>query len=94
MLSGQVPFQSSGSWYRSSAGFVMKRITQGDIRFEGQPWQTISSQAKSLIQGNIIWKEGKYGVLYHPQPKLTTGITDISGLGCLKLDPGLTLNWS
>ncbi|KXJ25800.1 ribosomal protein S6 kinase alpha-5 [Exaiptasia diaphana] len=51
MLSGQVPFQSSGSWYRSSAGFVMKRITQGDIRFEGQPWQTISPQAKNLIQG-------------------------------------------
>lgn len=52
MLSGQVPFQSSGSWYRSSAGFVMQRITQGDIRFEGQQWQSISAPAKDLIQGN------------------------------------------
>ncbi|EDO39163.1 predicted protein, partial [Nematostella vectensis] len=51
MLSGQVPFQSSGSWYKSSTGFVMQRITQGDVRFDGQQWQSISPQAKDLIQG-------------------------------------------
>lgn len=53
MLSGQVPFQSSRS-FRSS-DFIMQRITQGDIRFEGQQWESISPAAKELIKG-ILYK--------------------------------------
>lgn len=49
MLSGQVPFQSSRSF--RSADFIMQRITQGDIRFEGQQWESISPAAKDLIKG-------------------------------------------
>ena len=49
MLSGQVPFQSSRS-FRSS-DFIMQRITHGDIRFEGQQWESISPGAKDLIKG-------------------------------------------
>ena len=49
MLSGQVPFQSSRS-FRSS-DFIMQRITHGDIRFEGQQWESISPAAKDLIKG-------------------------------------------
>ena len=49
MLSGQVPFQSSRSF--KSADFIMHRITQGDIRFEGQQWESISPAAKDLIKG-------------------------------------------
>ena len=49
MLSGQVPFQSSRSF--RSADFIMQRITQGDIRFEGQQWESISPGAKDLIKG-------------------------------------------
>ena len=52
MLSGQVPFQSSRS-YRSS-DLIMQRITQGDIRFEGPQWESISPAAKELIKGMIF----------------------------------------
>ena len=53
MLSGQVPFQSSRSF--RSADFIMQRITQGDIRFEGQQWESISPAAKDLIKGMLLY---------------------------------------
>ena len=56
MLSGQVPFQRSGSWLNHSADFIMQRITGGDVRFEGPQWESISPQAKQIIKGNRTYR--------------------------------------
>ena len=50
MLSGQVPFQRSGSPNNTAAN-IMKRIKTGDFKFEGAQWAAVSPQAQSLIQG-------------------------------------------
>ena len=73
MLSGQVPFQSSRS-FRSS-DFIMQRITQGDIRFEGQQWESISPAAKDLIKG-VIYKvdsdQHKFAFAWKKFPEVCT----------------------
>lgn len=50
MLSGQVPFQRSGSPSNTAAN-IMERIKLGDFKFEGQQWSAISQPARDLIQG-------------------------------------------
>lgn len=50
MLSGQVPFQRSGSPSNTAAN-IINRIKMGDFKFEGQQWSAVSQQARDLIQG-------------------------------------------
>ena len=52
MLSGQVPFQRSGSPSNTAAN-IMNRIKMGDFKFEGQQWLAVSQQARELIQGTV-----------------------------------------
>uniref|UniRef100_A0ABM0GV30 Calcium/calmodulin-dependent protein kinase type II subunit beta-like n=1 Tax=Saccoglossus kowalevskii TaxID=10224 RepID=A0ABM0GV30_SACKO len=51
MLSGNVPFQKSSRGANDSASDIMQRIKEGDFTFKGEEWNTVSQQAKSLIQG-------------------------------------------
>ena len=53
MLSGQVPFQRSGSPSNTGAN-IMERIKKGDFKFEGPQWSAISQQAMDLIQGILF----------------------------------------
>lgn len=54
MLSGQVPFQRSGSPSNTAAN-IMNRIKNGDFKFEGEQWSTVSQQARDLIQGKCYY---------------------------------------
>ena len=56
MLSGKAPFSSSSRNDRAVA--IMHRIRGGEFNLEGQPWDSVSDQAKKLIQGRWHLRQG------------------------------------
>nr|XP_061817986.1 ribosomal protein S6 kinase alpha-4-like isoform X2 [Nerophis lumbriciformis] len=52
MLSGQVPFQCEQVGMTSSyAADIMQKIKEGDFSLDGEPWKSVSEDAKELVKG-------------------------------------------
>ncbi|XP_072769926.1 ribosomal protein S6 kinase alpha-4 isoform X2 [Nerophis lumbriciformis] len=52
MLSGQVPFQCEQVGMTSSyAADIMQKIKEGDFSLDGEPWKSVSEDAKELLKG-------------------------------------------
>ena len=53
MLSGKAPFQ--GQSRDDNATSIIERIKGGEFSLRGPEWNYVSDDAKSLIQGRIIY---------------------------------------
>ena len=92
MLSGKAPFSSSSRQDRAMA--IMHRIRGGEFNLEGQPWDSVSDQAKKLIQGLLTvdpkerltmtalrsneWIQGRNSQVFSITPLVTPNVLSLN----------------